>query len=1122
LSRLNGLLAEGDLTDEQNERVRETIRIVDDLLAKRRQLQGAEQQGAHNEAVAADARLYAEEWKKALDYVNHGLTNFFVDLLEHGGSSFKKLWENFKHFAFQVLAEIASKQIIVSLVGSFGLGGATGAAAAGALGGGSGLGSIGNLLGIANNGSSLLGGGGGLLGSAAAYGAAVPGVGIGSAQAAALAAQTGEFGSAGLAATIGSAGGSTALAGFAAAIPYIGWAVAAGTLLYSLFGNSSHGPKTQGQFSGQFNNGQLTNPVENLTGITGDNQQAGNAQTTATAIAQGISGTLAALGVTGSAANSFRVGFGYSTDPNGSAPSFVHTQVQNAQGQTLFQQNNDHVGRDDASLQAEIALQTKRALLAALQATDLPQYLHDFFASVDAASASADAIDNIIATGEALKKLVDVMPAFSGVLGDLKPENITALVQAFGGLNQFTQSAQFIFENFTTSAQKAGFATQMLGDGFAQLGLQVPKDHQAFLDLLQAQDLSTESGRQMYASISALAPLFVSVEGTADQAAASLKKFHDAMQTMVQTLLPPNIATTLGKQDLAGQFQEHGLSLPQSAGEYWNQWIAAVNNADTKTQQFLQDALPVWDQFFDNATEAAQKVQAGASFFEQNFYTADEQRAHTIASETATLNAAQDALGVAIPRTTTGFRQLIESIDRTTPAGEALYEQLILLAPAAFDVAGGMNKVVQQFRSFDEIILPEITQQTQGFADILNAAGGQLGGSVGDKLAFNLKAMGARLAEAQAGVDDAVKRGFNMDSLNYWLYQQAVTTRDQAATLYHGVADDYARYVTLQAQYGSAIADQLFDLENTFATLRAQAGGIGSDPALLDALNTAFNQKWQDIVTGTKNGVTGTQDALANLMKSITDRFTTDAQKQAAAEITLASGFAKLGVAIPQTYAEFIAFAQSTTATTDVISTLADAFITIHGTAQQAADALNKTAGGLTALQQAQQSLLDYVQKIQTSDASPLSPQDQYAFASQSLHTDFTSAQGGDLQAFGRLTSDADAFLKASKDMFSIGQQYTNDFNEVKGLFQGLGTDNQLQGRADANSAIAAALPTNSKLASASDVQAQTTALGGSVAALTDVVEQLLARIANATEGTETNVANGSRDVVNAIGTVRR
>ena len=71
------------------------------------------------------------------------------------------------------------------------------------------------------------------------------------------------------------------------------------------------------------------------------------------------------------------------------------------------------------------------------------------------------------------------------------------------------------------------------------------------------------------------------------------------------------------------------------------------------------------------------------------------------------------------------------------------------------------------------------------------------------------------------------------------------------------------------------------------------------------------------------------------------------------------------------------------------------------------------------------------MQKLESSSASPLSPQAQYSLASQQFTTDATAAAGGDYNSLNNLTTYADTFLAASRTVNGSGAQYATDFQAV-------------------------------------------------------------------------------------------
>jgi hypothetical protein len=325
---------------------------------------------------------------------------FFGDLVVNGRSAFDRMRQDLKSLAEDVIAFFA-KRFVLSMVAGVAGGGSLAANAAGSVLGGMGNSAVGSLLGGSSTGmfGSVISGAGTGIGGAFGTGALTAG---------------GDFvgtGLAGLAGNAALAAGATDAfaASVAAAVPVIGWIVAIGMILYAIFGKSGGGPKTGGSFLGSFDNagaltGNLTSGLDRSRYLHDETAQDQDAQRVGTVIGQGIANTVRGLG------GSFtgQVGIGWNMDPRGDAQSMVSSLLRDSAGHDLLVQANRNVGRKPEEVQAEIELQTKRTLLAALQNSGLAEYLAQVFRGVDAGTASAAKVDDLVNTAVALKQVFDV------------------------------------------------------------------------------------------------------------------------------------------------------------------------------------------------------------------------------------------------------------------------------------------------------------------------------------------------------------------------------------------------------------------------------------------------------------------------------------------------------------------------------------------------------------------------------------------------------------------------------------------------------------------------------------------------------------------------------------------
>lgn len=337
--------------------------------------------------------------------------NFFGDLVVNGKSAFDNLRQSLKSFAADILAFFAKRYILQMVAGASGTFGATAANAAS-----SALGGMGNSL----LGTGLSAAGTYLFGSAGAASTAGAGVWAGGAWGAADAAATsGLIGSGGLMSTITSA---------LSAIPVWGWIAIAAMAAYAAFGGKGGGPKTGGSFQGMFDatGNQTGTNSTNLFGLqpgesTGDSAVASIASATAKSYYELVK-------LFGGSSRALNFGLGYDSDPRGTADNRIKAQVTDAAGNSIFKEWDRAIGRDQDKIAPELQLSAYRALLAALQASELPGEMGKLFASVVAATASQADIEALINTAKDLQYVMDGIAAAG--IPDVTLESLRALQAA--------------------------------------------------------------------------------------------------------------------------------------------------------------------------------------------------------------------------------------------------------------------------------------------------------------------------------------------------------------------------------------------------------------------------------------------------------------------------------------------------------------------------------------------------------------------------------------------------------------------------------------------------------------------------------------------------------------------
>jgi len=374
----------------------------------------------------------ARSYEQMIDKLGDAASDFLSDFVKNGTSAFQNLWDNFKSWALKAFFDVAGKQVVVSLVGSV-TGGATGGGGAtdifaNLLGGnGSGAGSV--LSDMASGLGSLLTGSMSLGTAFTNLGTIIPtfttmlegGATVGAALNASLAGTAASFG---------------------AVIPVVGAVAAAGYMLYNFLESKKGGPK-EGGFATSGATPGITGTDSTGRWFTPNGEDAGM-QAAVNGMSDNFEKLLAALGGTGSA--TFAQGF--DTDPKGSAQNNVHTGTW-VNGTQVFNAENPNSGRSTEDLQAELELQSMQAILAALQASELPAVIDAYLDSVDVSTATVEQIQAALQHAAELKVLVDAVSA-------LPEEMSTGLLNALGASDELDAKIAAFAMNFKAFSEAAG------------------------------------------------------------------------------------------------------------------------------------------------------------------------------------------------------------------------------------------------------------------------------------------------------------------------------------------------------------------------------------------------------------------------------------------------------------------------------------------------------------------------------------------------------------------------------------------------------------------------------------------------------------------------------------------
>jgi len=474
------------------------IDAINARIAALQRLNEAEANLAAKGALADAAARTRDQWTRTADQIEQALTDAMVGGFSGGRSIAKSVGDWIANYFKTTVA----RTIAQSLTGAFSLSlpgvASAGGGAAGASGGGGSLGIIGQLL----SGASALGGtlGAGVFGTLGTFGLTAGAGTLGTLSAAGSLIGTGT--SAGIGAGLGLGAG--------ALLPYVGIALGVYSLAKRIKDNGGS-PALQ-NFSYLDAAGQsATAPWR------APNLQSSSAYDEALMpIIASVNDIVRALGGTGNQA--LRYGLFSSVSPDGKGGQTV-AELTGAGGPLYV--SNVNAGND--TVQARLEAELPRLLLAGLQASDLPAQFADFFAKIDVASATKEQVEQAIATAQTAGEVAKLI----GDVGDASVEALASIAELSGGISQLASNLGTYYQEFYSQGEREAMLRGQLTEALAAMNVQLPASRAEFRALVEAQDLSTESGRQTYAALLAVAGAFAELNPEIEAVGEALRSAAD-------------------------------------------------------------------------------------------------------------------------------------------------------------------------------------------------------------------------------------------------------------------------------------------------------------------------------------------------------------------------------------------------------------------------------------------------------------------------------------------------------------------------------------------------------------------------------------------------------------------
>ena len=227
------------------------------------------------------------------------------------------------------------------------------------------------------------------------------------------------------------------------------------------------------------------------------------------------------------------------------------------------------------------------------------------------------------------------------------------------------------------------------------------------------------------------------------------------------------------------------------------------------------------------------------------------------------------------------------------------------------------------------------------------------------------------------------------------------------------IAADAADYdAKMRAAMGLDLVNTIVSIGNEIDKMAARYTAAGKDPAALYTaqVNAALQGQDEGTLAKTAAALQGINTSAASLAT-------------AALEQTIATNVANAQQEIrdQQERDRIAAAEQAARDAEQAQQRAADAAESAAREQEQAAQEAQRAAEQLA---QAGQGIRDYINRLKSSPEAGYTPTQALANAQATYNTDLALAQGGNLDALGRITGSADALIEAAKAMYASGPQF--------------------------------------------------------------------------------------------------
>lgn len=606
--------------------------------------------------------------------------------------------------------------------------------------------------------------------------------------------------------------------------------------------------------------------------------------------------------------------------------------------------------------------------------------------------------------GDSLKTVNPVIDQLGFKLFDIGVQGADAasqLADLFGGSNGLAQAAGSFYQKFYSETERAAKTTEQVTEALAGVGIKLPDTREAFRAIVEAQDLTTESGRKTFATLLGVSDAFDSLSPTVSEVAAAAKEaaekmaelergLGDAIKANIGKFQSPQQRTQSAFEAVAGDLAAAGVNVDVSA------LIGAT-----------KDQIYAFAESFVNAAENSVEAK-----------TAVVNAAGALADLKDQADEAASALRVRLSDAIDANVDKFLSPEERTQRQVAKISDNLSAVGVSFSVDTLLGATKENIFEFAKSFVAAAENSDEAKIAVVDAAGALA--DLADASAQAAKEL--EIADIQSQLD-AITQTFGdlsvaSDSIET-LSQAFVRNRDEAKAL--------------QSSLDEMIGNSARTVQQTLGDLlAAQKALSGARSSVEDALGEAFTRTLKP-----EDRVAFFKDAERELYA----RLQVDSNPAAIAQKLQATIIARIkeeaGIRQKANDAEIIAAQLQF----DLAKKARDTQI----------DALESQIDGYQRLQRLAQDIAQFTGSLRFSEKSPLNFEDQLSAARSLFETTLSGAQAGDENAQGNLTGNAQAFLDEARAYYGSSAAYNEIFQQVVGSLDSLGLS-----AADADPQIAA------------------------------------------------------------------